>query len=248
VVFLIKRNGGLKMIIKVTGGDFKAKRILLQNSFTLLDQNKSSYTYDAEACIAKIEKLDEKETWLGKKISFKLVFKDGRSANAEIDQGDYKKLLDFCEKHKDSDVNGDPIVLSRGMRFFETIFKFLFLSMICVFAYHIIDYSLVGAGSVNYAEKKKPSEFRIDVNRLNAYDFCQDVVKKTLKAPTLAQFPKKVDVYFNDIDLYTIRSYVDAQNTFGAVLRKHYKCQLRDLNPMTRSGREWKVTQFDIEN
>ncbi len=54
----------------------------------------------------------------------------------------------------------------------------------------------------------------------------QERVKKMLKAPSTAKFPSRAESLVEQIDeqTYQVRSYVDAQNSFGAMLRTRYMC------------------------
>jgi hypothetical protein len=82
---------------------------------------------------------------------------------------------------------------------------------------------------------KGVSEFDRKVREAMAYDVCKDFVKERLKAPRSAKFPN----FYNDRDeilvienesIYTIKSTVDAENSFGASLRSRFRCQVRDEN------------------
>jgi len=69
--------------------------------------------------------------------------------------------------------------------------------------------------------KKKPG-------KLEALIKSQSFVEQQLKAPKSAEF--SID-YENDVtqiddSTFSIYSYVDAQNNFGALLRNNYSCQL----------------------
>jgi hypothetical protein len=63
----------------------------------------------------------------------------------------------------------------------------------------------------------------------DAYYFAREFVKKHLKAPSTAKFPSIRD---NDVsiskyaDTWTIKGYVDAENSFGAAIRNFYECKL----------------------
>jgi len=66
---------------------------------------------------------------------------------------------------------------------------------------------------------------------ISAYIMSEMVVKDNLKAPSTAEFPgygksevQKLD-YLDD-DIYIVRSYVDAENAFGAMVRTKYKIEL----------------------
>lgn len=71
---------------------------------------------------------------------------------------------------------------------------------------------------------KSLDEMKLDIE---AFIECKSFVKNKLKAPTTAKFP------FSDYNAvnqgngrYTIFSYVDSQNSFGAMLQTKYACQL----------------------
>lgn len=62
----------------------------------------------------------------------------------------------------------------------------------------------------------------------DAFSHAKDAVKSQLKAPSTAKFAdgydKKSKNKINDDESVIIQSYVDAQNSFGAMIRTHYRC------------------------
>ena len=78
-----------------------------------------------------------------------------------------------------------------------------------------------------------------------AFVASKEFVKKQLKAPATAKFPWGVSdqavTYLGD-NRYHVKSYVDAQNTFGALIRTHYTCILRD------QGGYWAAESFEFIN
>lgn len=54
----------------------------------------------------------------------------------------------------------------------------------------------------------------------------QDAVKEELKAPSTAKFPWDYESYVTDNGdgTYTVTSYVDAENSFGAKIRSKFRC------------------------
>ncbi|SHH55063.1 hypothetical protein SAMN02745135_01174 [Caloranaerobacter azorensis DSM 13643] len=53
---------------------------------------------------------------------------------------------------------------------------------------------------------------------------CQNVIKSILKAPSTAKFPNITKWYFGkDREKIVVQSYVDAQNSFGAVVRSNFQ-------------------------
>lgn len=73
----------------------------------------------------------------------------------------------------------------------------------------------------------------------------RDFVKARLKAPRTAKWPglfatdEKV-THLGD-GTYAILSYVDAENTFGAMVRTHYVCKVRYVG----EG-EWRLEELDM--
>lgn len=69
--------------------------------------------------------------------------------------------------------------------------------------------------------------------RAVAFDVCKDFVKDRLKAPGSARFPDFFDdddeVRVSSVgDRYTVRSHVDAENSFGALLQTDFTCVVED--------------------
>lgn len=61
-----------------------------------------------------------------------------------------------------------------------------------------------------------------------AYFNGQECVKELLKSPSTAEFPYGSEQFVTQIDedTFIINSYVDSQNSFGAMLRTQYVCQV----------------------
>lgn len=59
--------------------------------------------------------------------------------------------------------------------------------------------------------------------------YCQIYLQNLLKSPSSAKFPSTSQTAITELDNMTfeIRSYVDAQNSFGAMLRKYYYCKIQ---------------------
>lgn len=85
-------------------------------------------------------------------------------------------------------------------------------------------------------------------NARYAYFHCQDLVKGRLKAPTSASFPvyPALPTNLGDGGLVVIRSYVDAQNSFGAMLRTNFRCKLQYTGGDAASGAAWKFVELTM--
>jgi len=69
----------------------------------------------------------------------------------------------------------------------------------------------------------------------------QQFVKQTLKAPTTAEFPwDPVSAGTDGTGLYQVESYVDSQNSFGAMVRSEWMVNMR------LSGDRWTLEKMRI--
>lgn len=85
--------------------------------------------------------------------------------------------------------------------------------------------SLYSDGSSSRPKKKGPPHSSLD-----AYVMCKQFLEDRLKAPKSADFPFES---YNDVTQslgsgrYRVRSHVDAQNSFGAMIRTDYDCTVQ---------------------
>lgn len=73
---------------------------------------------------------------------------------------------------------------------------------------------------------------------------CRQAMNDRLKAPATAKFPpESVDVITREVydGSYRVTSYVDAENSFGALLRTEYSCRLK------REAEQWVLIQIRTE-
>jgi hypothetical protein len=63
------------------------------------------------------------------------------------------------------------------------------------------------------------------------FDICQSFTTDGLKAPATAKFPEfNIRMLTEDEDgSYTVKSYVDAQNGFGALIRNDFVCRVKPV-------------------
>lgn len=62
----------------------------------------------------------------------------------------------------------------------------------------------------------------------NAINACEHFVSQDLKSPSTARFPLYDDDQVSNIgNVYTVTSYVDSENSFGAKLRTDYQCTVQ---------------------
>ena len=78
-----------------------------------------------------------------------------------------------------------------------------------------------------------------------AYVIAQDLVSKRLKAPSTAKFPKSD--YTNGPVInksVEIKSYVDSQNAFGAMIRTNYSIRIKQTGDDWADTSNWQVVDF----
>lgn len=82
-------------------------------------------------------------------------------------------------------------------------------------------------------------------SRFEACDMAQEFVKDNLKAPSTATFASCTDsetTISHSADHWTVMSYVDAQNGFGAQLRNDYLVEMQ-YHP---ESDKWTLTNISI--
>lgn len=97
------------------------------------------------------------------------------------------------------------------------------------------------------AELKRTAWKRED-NSATAYKMAKDFVKDRLLTPGVAQWPEasktnvQRDVQSLSDQRYEVNSWVDSQNSFGALLRKKYRCVVKQV-----SADEWTLESFRMD-
>lgn len=75
----------------------------------------------------------------------------------------------------------------------------------------------------------------------DAETMCQSFVRKQLKAPATAKFPK-ADSTKKDGATYTVAGGVDAENSFGALVRTPFTCVVH-----ADGGTKWTLVNLDMQ-
>lgn len=80
----------------------------------------------------------------------------------------------------------------------------------------------------------------------DAYYMVKELLPNYLKAPTTAKFPHINSIYKFQTSpgVWEFEGYVDSQNSFGAMLRKKYKCVIT-FDPATDI---WKLTSVKFSD
>jgi hypothetical protein len=90
-----------------------------------------------------------------------------------------------------------------------------------------------GVVSGKFASKPKP-------DGSGATAVCRTFVKRQLKAPSTAEFSG--ETVRTDGPGWLVSGFVDAQNSFGAALRRHYSCS---VIPADTTGDNWTLVSLD---
>ena len=77
----------------------------------------------------------------------------------------------------------------------------------------------------NNAKVASLDDFRISFSEMTDYQvLCEEKVREFLKAPSTAKFPNYTEWGFaKDKNILTVQGYVDAQNSFGAMMRNTFQ-------------------------
>jgi len=79
-------------------------------------------------------------------------------------------------------------------------------------------------------------------NSAGAWVYTQMYVKNNLKSPSTAKFPwGYTDYVQRNGTTYTIKSYVDSENSFGAMIRTYFNATVREV-----SEDNWKMISFEF--
>lgn len=104
----------------------------------------------------------------------------------------------------------------------------------------LLAFGVVGGitlGAITWAANYDPPPEPVDplVERYDAERVCQDFARDRLKAPSTAVFNTSVEGWGPE---YTVVGTVDAQNSFGAVLRETFTCTVRG------NGATWNLVSL----
>ena len=96
---------------------------------------------------------------------------------------------------------------------------------------------LVIAGSTGSSDRTTPSRVPPE---FEARAECRMAVVNSLKAPSSAEFVT-IQAKQTSPGRWTVGGQVDAQNSFGAMIRSHFICEA------VESGTGWRVERLEVE-
>jgi hypothetical protein len=99
-------------------------------------------------------------------------------------------------------------------------------------------------------EKERADAAALEQERLSIelIDSSQEAVKQSLKAPRTAKFPgiilerDEYKIYQKTNGSYQVSSWVDAQNSFGAMIRNHWLVELK------KTGDQWQTVSVAVDD
>ena len=114
-----------------------------------------------------------------------------------------------------------------------------FVVIFALLGFSSIFFSGTGENTVEPKREKKPYNY---LNENTAYMMSKKFVKARLLAPATADFPwtGEATIKKSGPGEFTVLSYVDAQNAFGAQIRKHYVCKIKSED----NGKNWELVEF----
>lgn len=76
---------------------------------------------------------------------------------------------------------------------------------------------------------------------------CREFVRASLRSPSTADFPWTPNKRFREgYQTYIIKSHVDAQNAFGAVIRNQWHCKLRYIGGEEHLHSSWDLLELEV--
>jgi len=103
---------------------------------------------------------------------------------------------------------------------------------------------IVAAPAANNALFPDPAEAyqaEQDQEKKDAYVYAREIVKEQLKVPSSAEFQKAYEVEITEVgdSKYSFSFWLEAQNSFGAMVRTTYNCT------MQRKDDKWHLIRLE---
>lgn len=132
----------------------------------------------------------------------------------------------FCGRDLSSPQSAPGTIIAKKTRPFSS-----FLVMI-IFAGLLVLAILVAI------ESSKPSKTD---PKTEAWYVCKEFITRSLKAPKTAEFPRyqASNVSYMGSTEYNVSMYVDAENSFGALVRSYFICRVK------KDGDQWRLIRLN---
>lgn len=109
--------------------------------------------------------------------------------------------------------------------------------------YSSSDFNSLNSSSSDYSSLSSSTTVSDDDKGI-LWECALDAVKQSLKAPSTAKFPfSYYDATFNSLgnDMYEVKSWVDAQNSYGAMLRSNFTVSIKKISEGTFQAQDVKI-------
>jgi hypothetical protein len=99
---------------------------------------------------------------------------------------------------------------------------------------------ILAIGSSDSSSSRPPAPSH---DKISAYTMCQQFTEDRLKSPSTADWPWGASDATTDLGdgRYRVRTHVDAQNSFGAMIRSQVDCTVRFVG-----GDKWQLEDLQI--
>lgn len=196
---------------KIIDGAFLQESYFLTNTKVVLKRDAQfSKAYDLRTDIQWIKEINKTNN----QVSFAVRCNDGSEFQAIAESKDYKLIFD---RFKGNDLKR----------------KFLigFTALVAYFLFNHFTSKDVETQITKKQTELSPEEAKIREMRkhnVEAWTYCQISVKENLKSPSTAKFQNYPDYIDVDIgtSVFSVKSYVDATNGFGATVRNNFICKI----------------------
>lgn len=213
-------------VIEIINGAFPAQKAqILFDQLTLKMPDGGQKTYGIKSSVASVETISESK----KSVVFYLTLKDGSRCKAEAD----KKVAHNLTKYAGSSASITVSTLNPK----QTKRQNIITGAITAFIMLLLVYKCSGD-----SPRSDPS---VEEKKNEAAVYCKMLVQDRLKSPKSADFPWVIQATAGPNDTYSVVSYVDAQNSFGAMIRTNYLCRVK-YNGGGVDG--WIVEEFTLLN
>lgn len=143
---------------------------------------------------------------------------------------DIESILNDCGIEKISSIEHDEI-LDNAHTDGETGYRLKTGNIDNIILYLLPDMSVNQVRYADYdlyADDSKIAtlqDYTVSKDELDKYQYlCQEKVKEVLKSPSTAKFPNYTEWGFKqEMNIFTVQGYVDAQNGFGAETRSNFQ-------------------------
>jgi hypothetical protein len=218
--------------IKILNGNLPVQSTALASRTIVVKlQSGGRRAYAMNKAIKTIKKVSETE----KETVFDIQLKDGVKFRGQSTPKTFHELV----KYEGSD-EADYIIYERSADEVTKKNKRMII-VLSILALLIVPGLFMGEGNKSQVSRQPSSEMieigqtiqieeepeKIPNRKAEALTYCQILVKQNARSPSTVDFPFISDMAISyDKRIYTVRSYFDAQNGFGATVRQNYYCKM----------------------